>query len=285
MNARRRRLRTPAGAARAILAGLALAAVTAGCGTRVASLSFPAARPASPVPSTAPPTTVDGSAVPPATVPGATTTTTTVRLGPGQATITGTVEDAGRPVPGATVLVQRLVGGGKATTEASTSAAGTWTVPGVLGGVYRIRAWSAPTLAQTRPLEVWVADGQTRTLTLRVARIGRSTTVAATWSPDPPVVGRPDVVTVTVSRQRVTVGGAVVDPRLPGIAVRLSSAGWVFAGSGTGVTGPAGRVELTATCRRAGTQPVAAVVGLRPLTLDPPACLPATSAGAATGHR
>lgn len=284
MNARRRRLRTPAGAARAILAGLGLAALTAGCGTRVASLSFPAGRPAPPVPSTAPPTTVDGSAVPPATVPGV-TTTTTVRLGPGQATITGTVEAAGQPVAGATVLVQRLVGGGKATTEASTSASGTWTVPGVLGGVYRIRAWSAPTLAQTRPLEVWVADGRTRTLTLRVARIGRSTTVAATWGPDPPVVGRPTVVTVTVSRQRVTVGGAVVDPRLSGIAVRLSSAGWAFAGNGKGVTGPAGRVELTATCRRAGSQPVAALVGLRPVTLDPPSCLPAASAGAATGHR
>src|SRR5438067_11007718 len=65
------------------------------------------------------------------------TTTTSIPLGPGGASISGTVNGPNGPVPGATVHVERLVGDGVGATDVASNAAGQFLVPNVLGGRYR----------------------------------------------------------------------------------------------------------------------------------------------------
>src|SRR3954466_8781447 len=89
-----------------VVALIALAATTASCTTH----RRPAiVRPAPPLPASTTTTVVDFSSVDLASVPGGTTTITLV-MGPGQATLNGTVSCPQCLVPGATVPVYRLVG-------------------------------------------------------------------------------------------------------------------------------------------------------------------------------
>ncbi|HWW53831.1 MAG TPA: carboxypeptidase-like regulatory domain-containing protein, partial [Acidimicrobiales bacterium] len=79
-----------------------------------------------------------------------------VAMGPGQATLNGTVTGPSGPVPGADVHVERIVDGFIGTADVATLADGTWTLPNVLGGEFRIRAWLAPDLSLTTPSLVFI---------------------------------------------------------------------------------------------------------------------------------
>src|SRR3954453_22253116 len=72
-------------------------------------------------------TAADFSTVALAAVPGR--TTTTIAMGPGSATITGMVLAPEGPVPGATVHVERLVGGWWASTDRASDPRGRHTLP------------------------------------------------------------------------------------------------------------------------------------------------------------
>src|SRR5205085_4379220 len=76
-------------------------------------------------------------------LPGAngTTSTSAPALGPGPITIHGRVDGPDGAVTGAVVEVARAVGTRLATARVATNLDGTWSVPQVLGGRYRIRAW------------------------------------------------------------------------------------------------------------------------------------------------
>src|SRR2546423_902477 len=97
-------------------------------------------------------TIVDLSGVKLSGVPSKSTTTTVV-LGPGGATINGTVAGPDGAVGGATVHVERLVGDGMAAQDFPSNADGTFKIPTVLGGRYRVRAYVPDpfNLAQATP--------------------------------------------------------------------------------------------------------------------------------------
>ena len=271
----------------ALLLGTA-AAVVAGCGPQVGRLSIPVPPPSRPVATTAPPSTVDGSAVSLPTVPGV-TTTTAPGLGPGGATVTGTVRGPGGPVAGATVLVQRVVGARAASTEVATAASGKFTVAGVLGGLYRLRAWDPPHLTMLQAVLRWVPDGTTQSVELTLASFGPQLAVTASFDPDPPVVGRPVILAVLVRRPSVTAGGLVRDVPATGSRVRLLGASWTVSGPATATTGPTGTVTFVVTCHAAGSQALGAVVGVGRVSLHPPACVapapPPTSVPKTKRHR
>lgn len=252
---------------------LAAAVSLAGCGPGVATLSVPPPPRSLPVTTTAPPPTVEGASVSLPVVPGS-TTTTLPSLGPGRATIVGAVHGPDGAVVGATVLLQRVVGGRAVGTEVVTTRAGAFKVAGVLGGVYRIRAWDPPTLALSRPLVVWVPGSGHEQVTLTLSRFGREPTVTAAVAPDPPVVGRAVTVAVLVTRATVTARGHVTYAPDPGVSVQLIGASWAVNGAGTRVTGPTGRVDFLAACEAAGRQPVIAAVGIITVDLPTPACVP-----------
>ena len=81
-----------------------------------------------------------------APVPGRATTTTVV-IGPGEATLKGTVNAPEGLVPGAIVRAERLVGDAVATADVITNPDGTWAIPAVLGGGLDIEDIEAVTAA------------------------------------------------------------------------------------------------------------------------------------------
>ena len=76
-----------------------------------------------------------------------------VLISPGSATLKGTVSGPDGPVAGADVHVERIVNGSIGTADVGSQADGTWTLAGIEGGLYRVRAWRVPDFTLTRPAE------------------------------------------------------------------------------------------------------------------------------------
>ncbi|MDP1805887.1 MAG: hypothetical protein Q8K72_12015, partial [Acidimicrobiales bacterium] len=76
-----------------------------------------------------------------------TTSSTMLAMGPGDASIVGTVRGNAGGVEGAIVRVERLVGKAVVSTDVITSGGGTYAVATILGGSYRVRALKPPDFA------------------------------------------------------------------------------------------------------------------------------------------
>jgi len=233
--------------------------------------------PPAPVPvvtTTVPATVVDRSGDPLGTVPGR--TTVTIGITPGKATLNGTVAGPdGAPVPGADVHLERVVGDQQATADVTSQPDGTWSAPGVLGGLYRIRAWRVPDLAQTTPTIVFVLATETRTLALRLDRFGQ-VQVTSSVAPSPPVVGQPSQVVVEVTAATVGPDGVVRGQGRPGSVVELVAAGqWTIVGAVSQTTPASSIVAWRVTCDAVGAQGLSVLVNATDaFTLDVPACAP-----------
>lgn len=232
-------------------------------------LPVPDAAPGAPVTSTTRPPDFDGVVLPP--VRG--TTTTTVAMGPGPATIAGRVDGPDGPVPGAVVRLERLVGDGSARLDVPTAADGTWNASGVLAGRYRIRAWLAPTFAMTRAQVVFVEWPGAKPVILRVDRF-EGIRIDSVMEPRPPVVDEPANLKVRVAVRQVDDQGVVRSVAQPGVSVTLSGTGqWSVSSANPSVTDATGSVTFAMTCRSPGEQPLTATLGTGETEpLDVPAC-------------
>lgn len=223
-----------------------------------------------------PPTTavVDLSGVGLKEVPGK--TTTTVAMGPGRAVLQGSVVGPDGPVPGATVLAERLVGDGVASATVFTAADGTWSMQGVLGGRFRVRAWRPTDLALTKPEVFFLSDGDTKQMQLV---LNRYTGLAVTFAiaPNPPVVDEPANLVVQVVQQSVDLQGIVRGEPVQSIRVELVGGGdWSLTTANTTFTDGEGRGRWQLRCRTAGKQQLAVVVGdSQQFPLDVAACVEA----------
>jgi hypothetical protein len=269
-----------------LLPAVAAAVVAGGC-VRVSRLSYPAPPP---TPPPAVPTTIttlpDLTGVSLAAVSGP--TTTAVALGPGGATLTGTVVGPAGPVGGADVHVERLVGDTAAAVDVTAKPDGTWTLPGVLGGRYRVRAWRSPDLAQTAPQIFFLAATQTWSATLQLEQFDRAV-VTAVVDPNPPVVGQPSALTVQLTTQMVDATGIVRARPVPNATVSLSLGGsWTLSSPDSLVTAADGVATWQLVCGGAGPQLLAATVNdTDAYPVDVPPCIappppPTTSTSAAT---
>jgi hypothetical protein len=254
----------------AAVAGLSLA--LAGCG--VQTLAVP-----NPPGVTAPPVTA-GPTLPPnlpsvvvRQVPGAPPTTAAPPIGPGGASLNGTVLGPAGPVAGATVEAARLVGDQLATTPTTTAADGSWTIGGVLGGRYRVRAWQQPSLAVTAPQILFLGGAESRSLTIQLSSF-TGPNVAAAIAPDTPMVDQPANLVVQVTTP--TVGSDGVVRALPdvGVAVSLTDGPlWQIANGNPLTTGTDGTVLFQVACQADGVIPLSvAVGGAAPVGLQLPAC-------------
>ncbi|PLS75733.1 MAG: hypothetical protein CYG61_05850 [Actinobacteria bacterium] len=235
----------------------------------------------------APPSTTiapDFSEVPLPGVRGA-TTTTTIALGPGEATLKGTVTAPDGPVTSAVVRVERLVGGAVAAMALATEADGTWALPAVKGGAYRVRAWRAPDLALVRPAFIFIGAKETFELELKLDRYAGPFATAAV-APNPPLVGSPANLVVQLSQRSVDDRGFVVGVPLVGARAELASptGGWLVASANPAVSDPNGRARWDVRCRAVGAQPLLVSVdgATAPLPLALPSCTE-TPAPAAPG--
>jgi hypothetical protein len=177
---------------------------------------------------------------------------TTVVLTPGAASLSGIVIGPAGPAPGALILVERLVGdsvGGKVVPAAPD---GTWKLPGIRGGRYRVRAWRAPDLSMTTPqiLLLGAKDNQNVNLTL-MAFNGQNLTAAI--APTPPTVGQVSTLVIQATQQTVGSDGVVRGAPLPGANVFAFAAGTVvLSGTNPGTTDAGGRMVLSLECSSFG---------------------------------
>jgi hypothetical protein len=188
------------------------------------------------------------------------TTTTSIPIGPGGATLNGTVVGPDGPVPDAIVHIERLVGDGFGAVDIPTQPDGTWSAPSVLGGRYRVRGWRAPDLALTTPQLLFVGATETKSLSLKLDRytgIGVQSAIA----PSPPIVGDPSNIVVTVTTRSVDDKGVVRGVPVPGAVVELTGSGdWRTTTANPDTTDSAGEASWQVSCRSAGQQPLSAVV-------------------------
>jgi hypothetical protein len=223
---------------------------------------------------------VDLTGVPLPAVAG--TTTTSVALGPGPATIVGHVTGPDGPVAGAVVELERLVGAGSASTRVPTAPDGTWNLEKALGGRYRIRAWKAPALAST--IEVVFVDATgPRAVDLTLSPVG-GVRVDTAVAPDPPVVDEQVNVRVRVAERTVGSDGKIVDTPMSGVTVELEGSGdWEVDSANPSTTGGDGSTTFRLTCGDEGPQPLFATVDRgQSYALTIPPCVDTTSTTTST---
>ncbi|HEY2304237.1 MAG TPA: carboxypeptidase-like regulatory domain-containing protein [Acidimicrobiales bacterium] len=252
-------------------AGSALAAallLAAGC-SHVNTLSYPI--PPS-IPATAPPTTLGNLAgIQMATVAGA--AATPVAIGPGEASLTGIITGPSGPVVGADIHAERLVGNDVASTDALSQADGTWTISGILGGRYRVRAWRAPDLALTDPQIFFLPDSGDRSVSLHLDQFDAGAATTAI-NPDAPVAGQPAGLAVLVTGQSVDAQGVVRLQPVAGASVELAGGlSWTVLTANPATTSAGGRATWQVMCDAPGPQALAVIVDNTDVyPLDLPAC-------------
>lgn len=206
------------------------------------------------------------------------TTTTAVVVGPGPANLHGTVIGPGGPVAGATVRVERFVGDTSVATDVS-SPDGAWTLPGVMGGNYRIRAWRAPDLAQLEPARLFLGARDSTPVELKVEQFA-GPHAAPALTPNPATVDQPVTLVVQISSRSVDESGIVRAVPQPGVRVELSVLpAWLIRSANVTLTDGTGRARWDLLCRAAGPQALSVVVNsATTLALTVPACVDAAPA-------
>ncbi|HVL05160.1 MAG TPA: carboxypeptidase-like regulatory domain-containing protein [Acidimicrobiales bacterium] len=215
---------------------------------------------------TAPPTTTSTTLRP------TTTSSTLLALGPGEASIVGTVTGPSGPVDGATVRVERLVGRNVASQDVTTTGGGTYALAGILGGSYRVRALKPPDFASSPVEAFFLAANDRKVLDLKVPPAGGER-ITATVNPNPPRVDQAATITIQVGTGRVDEQGRpAVTPR-PGVPLSLTpAAGIVLEGSPQALTDGNGSATWQIRCQAQGADTFQLTVGTGVTQVKIPAC-------------
>ena len=261
------RLGVTAAVARRAAALVVLAAALVACSSKYPDL--PAPPKTIPLPPVT--TTPDYSAVGLHAVTGR-TTSTTVPLGPGGATLNGSVTGPDGVEPNAVVHVERLVGNAVGAMDVPTNPDGTWSLPNVLGGRYRVRAWRTPDLALTDPAVFFLGATESKQVALPLtAYTGRS--VAAAIAPRPAVIGQTANLVVRLVVQSVDDQGVVRGTPVVGATMQLSGSGdWRVRSENPIDTDADGEANYTVVCNTTGSQPLGVVVDGQYYDLKLPDC-------------
>lgn len=188
------------------------------------------------------------------------TTTTTVALGPGEATLQGIVRTAEGLVPEATVLVERLVGSGVASMAVATGPDGKWMVPTVFGGRYRVRAWRSPDLALTDPEIFFLEAKETKDLSLEMKNQS-GIAVTAAVAPSPPPVGETVRLAVRIFTRSVDESGFVRNQGLSNLEAQLTgSSTWQVESTNPTTADSNGEAQWLVRCTRGGRHALAVII-------------------------
>ena len=182
-------------------------------------------------------------------------TTTTVQVQGGAATLNGSVQGPDGPVAGAMVHAERVVGDGFGSAEVATGPDGSWQLPGVRGGRYRVRAWRAPDLALVNPNVFFMGASDTKSMTLRVDRY-TGPAVASSIAPNPPLVESPANLVVTLGTRTVDDRGVVRTAPITATVQLTGPGAWTVGTPNPTTTTGAGRASWEITCQQGGTNPL-----------------------------
>jgi hypothetical protein len=201
------------------------------------------------------------------------TTTTAPSLGPGQATLNGTVFGPSGPVAGATVELVRIVDDAGVVGHTTTAADGSWTVNNILGGRYRVRAWQSPGLTMTTPEVVFLEATQDLSMSLQLTGYS-GPAVAAAISPPDPLLGATENLVLQVTNPTVGTDGVLTYPPQAGAQVTLTDGpGWEVYNANPMTTDGRGDALFQVSCTSVGPDPMSAQVGAAtPVPLQMPSC-------------
>jgi hypothetical protein len=160
-----------------------------------------------------------------------------------------------------------------ATAHATTAADGSWTIGGVLGGRYRVRAWQQPSLAVTTPQIFFLGGSESRSLTIQLTSF-TGPNVAAAIAPDIPMVDQPANLVVQVTTPMVGTDGVVRALPDAGVIVTLTDGPlWQVTNANPLTTGADGTVLFQVSCQADGVIPLSVALGGGvPVALQLPAC-------------
>jgi hypothetical protein len=166
-----------------------------------------------------------------------------------------------------------------------TAADGSWSVPAVRGGRYRVRAWRAPDLDLVTPEIFFLGASESKVVALHLSPF---TGVMVSSAVNPaPIVEQPFTIAVIISNGAVDVTGVARAVPAAFVKVLLSSSGDLEGDSlNPSITDANGKAEWQVRCHTLGPQPVDVVVAdTTTLTLDLPPCgqVPATTTTTAPG--
>jgi hypothetical protein len=160
-------------------------------------------------------------------LPGVGGETTTTIEEKGTARLVGSVTGPSGPVGGATVRIDRLVAGRVIRHDVLAGPDGRWELRDVPGGRYRVRAFQAPTYAQSGAEVRFLPDGEESTFDLKVEE-QQGVVVRADVAPDQPLRGAPVNLVVLVVQRTVSPDGIIGTTPVGNAYVELSGLGrWV----------------------------------------------------------
>jgi hypothetical protein len=162
-----------------------------------------------------------------------------------------------------------------ASADVAAAADGTFNAPGIIGGLYRVRAWRPPDLAIVDPQIFFLGAAETHTVSLQLQRF-TGMQVSSTIAPNPPIIGEPANLVVLVGVSTVGADGVVRGQGKSGLQVDLAGSGsWAVTGSASRTTDAAGDATWEITCDSLGPQSLSVVVqSTNSFPLDLPACAP-----------
>lgn len=179
---------------------------------------------AGPSPTTRPTTSTSAVDLSGVALPGVGGETTSTIDETGTARLVGTVRGPGGPLPDAVVRIDRLVAGREIRRDVRTGPDGRWELRDVPGGRYRVRAYLAPSYAQTTAEVRFLNDGKEHAYDL-VVEDQRGVLVRADVAPDQPTVGNAVNLAVLVVRRVVAEDGVVRSTPVAGELVELLGLG------------------------------------------------------------
>lgn len=175
-------------------------------------------------------TLVDRSGIALLAVTGKTTTTIVTT---GTASVVGSVQGPNGLVVGATVRIERLVAGQVIRNDVVSGPDGRYSLVGMPGGRYRVRAFLAPSLAQVTPEVQFLTDGAEHTIDLTMKQMS-GLVVRSDAAPEPPLLHRPVNLVASVANRTVGADGVVRSTPVAGITVDLLGLGrWVLRDDGS----------------------------------------------------
>jgi len=217
-------------------------------------------------------TTPDYSGIQLHAVAGRATTSTTIPIQPGKATLNGNVSGPDGIEPNAVVHIERLVGNAVGAMDIPTNPDGTWSLPNVIGGRYRVRAWRTPDLSLTEPAIFFLGGNESKSVNLPLSKYdGRS--VSAAIAPRPAIIGQPANLVVRLEVQSVDQQGIVQGTPVVGATMQLSGSGdWRVRSENPTLTDSDGQASYAVTCNSSGTQPLGVTVDGQYYDLKLPDC-------------
>jgi hypothetical protein len=149
---------------------------------------------------------------------GGSTTTTSLSFAKGSAVLSGVVRGPEGPVPGATVVLTRILGDQRVVLRVPTNEDGRYLAPNIKGGVTELFAFKAPSLSAGDGKVIFVSGNMTQDLELQTFS---DTEIRWSIGPGQPIVGQQVSVSLQITVRRVDPDGIVRSEPLEGISARV----------------------------------------------------------------